>query len=373
VAKLGIIADDLSGACDAAAEFAARNFSCIVDIDGTLHDADSVDVVAISTETRNASPDDSRRAIVEIFHRMTSAGVPFVYKKIDSALRGNCRIEMEALLFAGRFKRAFIVPAFPEENRRVVAGFLYVNDEPSSAIHIPSALGDQNLECITVAQCTDQLSLGEGLFVIDAATRDELKRVAQFIWSRLPGSLLAGSAGLAGEIAGLMRNGTDARSTKECQPVPAGGRPVVFVIGSTHPRTRAQINFLKQQRRAEFIEAESGWEIKARETLSSKKDIVLRLDCDVSDFPELSNLGKLIGERLVRAIVASGGYTARLLCKALEAHAIRLDARLIPGTAMGRLIGGAAHHLPLVTKSGGFGEADALAQIRFLLDRKEAA
>jgi uncharacterized protein YgbK (DUF1537 family) len=331
-------------------------------------------VVSISTDTRNASPKDSRRAIVAMFNRMTSAGVPFVYKKIDSTLRGNCRIEIEALLSAGRFKRAFIVPAFPEENRRVIAGFLYVNnDEPSSAIHIPTALGEQNLQCIGADQCTDQLSLSEGLFVIDAATRDELKRVAQFLWSRLPGTLLVGSAGLAGEIAELMRSGTDVPPARECQSVSLGGRPIVFVIGSTHPQTVAQIDFLRQQRRAEFIDPKPGWEISARESLLNKKDIVLCLDCDVSDFSELSNLGQLIGERLVSALVASGGYTARVLCKALEAHAIRLHSSLLPGTAMGRLIGGQGHQLPLITKSGGFGDADALAQIRFLLDQKEAA
>lgn len=373
MAELGIIADDLSGACDAAAEFASRNFSCRVDLTGMLDGLDEVDVLAVSTETRTATPAEAFAKVVKIFERMRRAGIQYIYKKIDSTLRGNCRVEIDALLSGSQFERAFILPAFPEMQRLVKSGCLYINDDPSPALHMSDVFGKRDLRCISSDECTDQLAVTKGLFVVDTSTREELRQAAQSLWRRLAGTLLVGSAGLAAEIAELMRK--DAGLTRDpltC-PFPSSGKPFIFVVGSTCDHTLAQIDFLKRYRELEVIELGPRWDLAARQMLLDNRDIVLSIDCDRVDMLALLKLRQFTGESLISTLVVTGGYTARVVCEILEARGIRMCGNLLPGIAMGILIGGYADALPIVTKAGGFGGADTLARIPPLLRDEKAA
>jgi uncharacterized protein YgbK (DUF1537 family) len=63
------------------------------------------------------------------------------------------------------------------------------------------------------------------------------------------------------------------------------------------------------------------------------------------------------------ALLLSGGDTAALVCRALNARAIELQRELAPGIPCGVLQGGSFDGLPVVTKSGGFGAPDDLIQI----------
>lgn len=373
MAKLGIIADDLSGACDSAAEFASRNFSGVVDLGGTLEDSEKSDILAVSTETRTESPGKASAKVIEIFYRMRQVGIRFIYKKIDSGLRGNCRAEIDALLSAGEFERAFILPAFPETRRHVRSGWLYVNDEPSPVLHIPTVLGERNLQCITVDDCLNQRAVGKGLFVVDTSTREQLRQAAQVLWERISGTLLVGSAGLAAEIAELMREDARTPTDAHISGSLSSGKPVIFVVGSTHVQTSAQIDFLKHYRKVECIEVAARWEVAARQALLENRDVVLVLDCNSVDFSLLGTLRDLVADTLCSALIATGGYTARVVCELLEARAIRIYGKLLPGMALGSLICRRLNPLPIVTKSGGFGTSDALARLACLLHRVKAA
>lgn len=373
MAKLGIIADDLSGACDSAAEFASRNFSAIVDLRGSLEDSEQADVLAISTETRTESPAKASAKVVEIFERMRQAGIRSIYKKIDSGLRGNCRAEIDALLSAAELERAFILPAFPETHRHVRSGSLYINDEPSSALHIPTVLGGRDLQCITVDDCRSDRAVGKGLFVVDTSSREELRQAAQLLWKRVPGTLLVGSAGLAAEIAELMRKDTDVSKTVTILPFPSSVKSLIFVVGSSHVQTGAQIDFLKHCRKIECMELAACWDLSARQMLVENKDVVLVLDCNCFDLSLLRELRNLVADGLCSALIATGGYTARMVCDSLDARAIRIYRNLLPGMALGALIGPDVDGLPVVTKSGGFGAADALARIAYLLREEKVA
>lgn len=372
--KIGIIADDLSGACDAAAEFASRNFSCMVDIAGTLEDIATVDVVSVSTETRTASPTEAQIKVVEIFDRMMHSNVQFIYKKIDSTLRGNCRTEINVLLSAAGLERAFILPAFPETRRCVRSGSLYVDEDSSPTLYIPSVLGEEHLQCIGAHECSDHLCLGKGLFVVDAETRSDMKRAARCFWNQLEGTLPVGSAGFAAELAELMRNGCEmSRTLRRSHPFVFSSQPIAFVVGSTHGQTQEQREFLRRHRKVEVICLKPGWDFAARHSLLRGSDILLDIDCNCIEFPDLWNMQRLTNEGLISAFIVTGGYTAHVLCAALKARAIRICSSLLPGAAMGILIGAGLHSIPIVTKSGGFGACDALAHVADLLRDGKAA
>ena len=60
------------------------------------------------------------------------------------------------------------------------------------------------------------------------------------------------------------------------------------------------------------------------------------------------------------ALFLSGGDTASLVCRAIGAQRIELCAEIVPGVPRGILRGGMFDGLSVVTKSGGFGDPDAL-------------
>jgi uncharacterized protein YgbK (DUF1537 family) len=62
----------------------------------------------------------------------------------------------------------------------------------------------------------------------------------------------------------------------------------------------------------------------------------------------------------VAALFLTGGDTGTLVCNAIGAQSIDLRDEIEPGFPWGILDGGMFHGLPVASKSGGFGEQDAL-------------
>jgi uncharacterized protein YgbK (DUF1537 family) len=63
------------------------------------------------------------------------------------------------------------------------------------------------------------------------------------------------------------------------------------------------------------------------------------------------------------ALVLIGGDGALAVLDRLGAAQIEIVDNLAPGTPCGTVLGGTAHGLQVVTRSGGFGDVDALVHI----------
>jgi hypothetical protein len=74
-------------------------------------------------------------------------------------------------------------------------------------------------------------------------------------------------------------------------------------------------------------------------------------------------LAELTAGAPAAAILLTGGDTASLFCQAAGVEGIELVKELLPGIPLGVIRGGAFDGVSVVTKSGGFGEPDALIQI----------
>ena len=124
---LVILADDLTGASDAAIPFArlgARASLCL-DLPGDLCD---VDVAAIDLDTRTTPPAvaaERIRSLVRALPPQTQ-----LVMKIDSTLRGNIKTEVEALLAARDAALAIVVPAHPKLGRVQRDGVLFLDGKP---------------------------------------------------------------------------------------------------------------------------------------------------------------------------------------------------------------------------------------------------
>ena len=164
--ELAIIADDLTGALDAAAPFATRGINTVVALTpSALPEAlgQGARVVSVSTNSREVTPDAAKQAV-----RLAVGMLPrdtLLFKKVDSRLKGNIAAELDAI----DHERCLVAPAIPEFGRitrnRQITGF-----GVSEPIDIPLRLGRHAATaCIpdveVEADMDRALLLSHGLFV----------------------------------------------------------------------------------------------------------------------------------------------------------------------------------------------------------------
>ena len=94
-----ILADDFTGALDTGVQFAACGIPTRVVV-GEQVDLAASDaaVLVVDTETRHLPAAEAYAVIAKLTRDAMSAGVFSIYKKTDSALRGNIGAELSALL-----------------------------------------------------------------------------------------------------------------------------------------------------------------------------------------------------------------------------------------------------------------------------------
>ena len=123
--RLGIVADDLTGAMDSSGHFAARGLSTDVVLDPAY--ASESDVVVITTSSRAEPPDVARERVRRAVRRLAGRTI---YKKIDSTLRGNIGVELMAAMQEAHCEKAIVAPAFPAVGRTTLNGVLLVDGTP---------------------------------------------------------------------------------------------------------------------------------------------------------------------------------------------------------------------------------------------------
>ena len=96
--RAGIVADDLTGACDTGAVFAARGLATIVLLPGAPLPASLPDVLVMDTESRGQPAGEARSRAREATAGLAAAGPALLYKKVDSTLRGALAAELAGAL-----------------------------------------------------------------------------------------------------------------------------------------------------------------------------------------------------------------------------------------------------------------------------------
>lgn len=300
-----MIADDLTGACDAGVAFAPAVVALHAGVVFGPGDA-----LVESTHTRGDEPDVAAARVAEVVRQLPQASL--LYKKIDSLLRGPVRAELEATLAASGRRRALVCPAFPEQGRTVVNGIAF-----PAGVDLRALLAGLPVE------------------IPDAQTPDDLSRIARE--ADPARDLFVGSAGFARALGAV--------PPRIAPPVFPGPGKALLCVGSIHPVTLEQLD---------FVDAEDAADI-------------WRIDMASPDPAHLSQLRRRVEALQEGGLLLCGGDTALLLCRLLGAQGIRLEAEIEPGVPFGRLMGGVGDGLPVVTKSGGFGRPSTLACVAGVL------
>jgi D-threonate/D-erythronate kinase len=145
----GIIADDLTGAADTGIQFAKQNFYTILlpfglenalfhshdvisqaETTGSIEDPHylrETHVIAISTNSRGMQAEQAYDTVRNATEHLKGLHSQIIYKKIDSTLRGNLGIEIEAVLDITGNDLAILAPTFPAYNRTTIGGALTSN------------------------------------------------------------------------------------------------------------------------------------------------------------------------------------------------------------------------------------------------------
>ena len=128
--RLLMIADDMTGALDAGVAFASSGARVCVG-QGCYFTSDpeaaECGVVVSVVPTRHVSPSEAYDMVRETVERAAPLGFSVIFKKTDSALRGNIGAELEAVMDASGVKRLCFVPAFPAMDRVTKNGIHYIN------------------------------------------------------------------------------------------------------------------------------------------------------------------------------------------------------------------------------------------------------
>ena len=332
-----MIADDLSGAADASVHFAGRRQVRITYPRGPLWDARlGPEVVQVrDTETRSLADSEAAKIVGECCQalRTTFGEGAAVFKKIDSTLRGSLEGELLAARDALDRRLVVLAPSLPAQGRTVERGRLVVEGVDQG----PVLEGAAVVSLETLRGGKDALA-GQSapLVVIDAVTDADLDLIAGQVASHYD-VLPAGSAGLAGALA---------RSEGPSVPLPRQPpRPgVVVAVGSRHRLVRSHVGTLRE---------------------ANLTGVVLH---DLLDQPEGDSTGIAFGlaKQAVlslralpagTALIATGGDIALAICRELDAAALCPQGELLPGVIWNLVEG---PDLVLVTKAGGFGDADVL-------------
>ena len=334
-----LIADDLTGACDAAVHFARRGYRTDVRLDGL---GEETSVLAISADSRHLGAAEIGPVMDALAQRLPVDRARILFQKIDSTLRGNVGAEVAAALAAFGCEAAVITPAFPAMGRTVVGGYLRVESaawfEP---VDLPARLRSQGLgACVHVepGAVSAAIEAGARCISVDATCDRDLDTIAAGALGSGKRILWAGSGGLASALARTLPWG----GPPGPPPAPRPASSVLFCIGSDHPVTVEQQRRLLALGRAECVVLN----LSVRGTSAER---VRRLVADAAGAGG--------------ALVLSGGDTASLVCRALRVGRIQLADEILPGVPWGYVSGGVFDGSRVATKSGGFGAPHALIQI----------
>jgi uncharacterized protein YgbK (DUF1537 family) len=365
-ARIVIVADDLTGACDSGVAFLASGRTVRVMLHGPGCNANvgfpasndgEPDVISFTTETRNLTEKEASERVAEAMATLAGAQRPvIVFKKVDSAARGNLGAETVATLEASGVALALVAPAFPQTERTVHSGILSVHDcsgqDSRISLRDQFSLVDSNHIGVLNAgpapnllgEIRHAIDSGMRILLCDAETQEDLERLSVAALQLQEPILWAGSAGLARALAATLP-GLERRPTP--QTTRLRGRTLLFA-GKPHPVTQLQLSCLEEHpRRPEHA--------------------VVRVDCGPAPKQEIRDA---FAAEPVAALILTGGDTAALVLQSLHASSILLGGELSPGIPWGFVEGGAADGCLVVTKSGGFGERDALVRAFEFCDRR---
>lgn len=420
---VGIIADDLTGANDTALQFHLKGANTQILLSDEIEplNVKGTQTWAIATESRNVEPEIAYEKVTKTAKMFAEKLNPdFVYKKIDSTIRGNIAPEVLAIISEFEFDASVIVPAFPAEMRTTVGGYHLLRGvpiertemarDPHSPIlesHVPTLLKSQlapeyqdfvgHIELKTVMKgagpvlqrINELVNDGKKLIVADAVSTVDVEQIALAIKKSENKILPTGTAAFAQALSEFWF--TDLECEHIIKTFPR--LPKFIVSGSATQITANQIEKLENSDEYDNVLTIS-FDLKTVlggvtdelvdrivSNLSFDNTVVVHTSKLIKDFDGFSddslnaeltksNLASVITDFLAELtrrvldkkeaiLITLGGETSYKCCSAIGAFQLQLVDEVAPAIALSL-----DHNAQwIVTKSGNLGGANTLIDI----------
>ena len=233
---IAVIADDLTGAAEIAGLGWRHGLTAeIVERSGEPSNAE---LIVYNADSRGCSSAEAARQVAAITRRIHARKPEWIYKKVDSVLRGNVRAEITAMQKVLGVDRCLLVPANPAARRIIKDGKYFVRGKPIDETdfrHDPahprrSASVLELLGVVRASRVTLQKpaarTLPGGIVVGEAASAAHVRQ-----WSRRVDGRTLPAGGADFFLAMLARHGFAVRKAR-LNPAPPIQGTTLFVSGS---------------------------------------------------------------------------------------------------------------------------------------------
>jgi uncharacterized protein YgbK (DUF1537 family) len=359
VTRLRLLADDLTGGLDTAAQFGALG---AVRLRFRADDWRGPEAcLAFDSATREA---DESRVAAEMWRLARFfAGASLAFKRIDGLLRGHPALELERCLRLGGFRSCAIAPAEPVQGRVTRGGAQHALGSDGRAQPVrPEFAADLRALGVELRVAARRADLGrEGVWLCDAESEEDLRVIVAAGKRLTPPVLWCGTAGLARALA---------PAPPPLEAVPA--EPLLAIVGSHHPASRAQLDRVEGAHPELWIAVREGaaeaGEVRGCLAARGAALVTFLLPDYMFDAEATRRLEAILAELLPRldqpaGLFVSGSETLRGVVGALDTEALDVVGEVAPGLPASRLRGGLWDGLPVVTKSGPVGDAELLARV----------
>ncbi|MEL7444495.1 MAG: 3-oxo-tetronate kinase [Pseudomonadota bacterium] len=407
---LGVIADDLTGATDAACMIARRGLS-VTQVIGPPSGAPQgdADAIVVALKSRSVPSAEAVACSLATLDWLEASGAEQIYFKycstFDSTPDGNIGPVAAALATRLDQTTTIFCPGFPENGRTVYRGHIFVDDrlisESSLATHPLNPMTDPDLVRFLRLQSgktqVRSLSLedieagpdrvrnillasteqGGGFLLADTLFDRHIEILAEAL---VDARLVTGGSPLCGALAGRRAIGGE-HAKSRIAPVPQDGPPAILA-GSCSQASRNQIDRIAQHHAVQRLDplALASQEAHLEETIEAASQNILagkpaivassadpeavaaaqnRLGADrAGEIIEtaLGDIARALASLGTRVFVVAGGETSSAVARALEVDRLEIGPEITPGVPWTRSLGEPQYRLAF--KSGNFGGPD---------------
>lgn len=412
--KYVVIADDLTGSnatCSLLKKIGLRSAS-IFRLDS--EEEYGTEVISYSTNSRSLPQEKAYDRVAQAMQKLKKKDVLVYNKRIDSTLRGNIGVEIDAMLNQLEEDRiAIVVPAYPSSGRIVINKIMLVNGvllensdagrDPKTPIHtscVEEIIKEQTKYPCFYFNVSDiakeeeefvkrikEVSKKAKLLLFDAVTNEDIVKISKAVIS----SEL--------NIITVDPGPFTLYYTRELQKKKHLDKKILMVIGSVTDTTKKQIEYILQQEDI-FLEKMNPSLLFHQETREQEMNRVVSMvkkginsydlflittspigqetklnlvDLAIQLNTTVEEVSKSISDTLTEGayrilketqkfdgVYSSGGDITLALLEKLNANGVEIREEVIPLAAYGRILGGEFANLKLVSKGGMVGDQETI-------------
>jgi uncharacterized protein YgbK (DUF1537 family) len=376
---IGVIADDLTGAAELGAVGLRHGLRAEVVVNGSP--GGESELVCMDTDSRSCPAAEAGQRAALAARGLRAAGAHWIYKKVDSVLRGQVVAELEAILKEIDLPRALLGPANPSLGRVIREGRYFIHGKP---IHETEFARDP-MHPRLCANVLELLGTGSalplqmcraaepppvfGIGILEAASVEDLQQWAR-TWA--PDILPAGGAEFFAALLAARGYCSSAASDVSSATTTQADGKELFVCGSSSESSKRFVSAAREngipvislpmalahgdQLTAETAGALAG---EAVASFAAHRRVILNIGLPfIGDRAVAARLVPLLvrvaaavlGQAPIGEVFVEGGATAVELARRMEWSRLTVCRELAPGVA--RLIVAGERPLKLTVKPG---------------------